>query len=799
MNRMCLLAAFGLLPLLSWGQSTLRGKVQQQGNDAPIAGAEIRLAGMSARSDAAGAFALSLPAGPGRYELTVQAPGYQPETRSLRLPEEADAPLVCLLTRLIAVDEQVLITATRASEKTATTYSTVDRGTIRRLNSGRDIPFLLDQLPSVVVNSDAGAGIGYTGIRIRGSDPTRTNVTINGIPLNDPESHGVFWVNLPDLASSVDNIQVQRGVGTSTNGAGAFGATLNLQTSRLHYEPYAEYAGTLGAFNTRKHTLSAGTGLIGSRFAVDARLSSIYSDGWVDRAFSDLNSWYVSAGYYGKKSLLKLLAFSGAEQTYQSWWGIPEAYLDDQALRRSNYYTYENETDNYRQDHYQLHYTWSPRPALDVNASLHYTYGRGYYEQFREADPFSAYGLPDLVLGGDTLRETDLIRRRWLDNHFYGTVFSVRYRPSERVELTLGGGLNRYDGEHFGELIWMQFAGDRRIRDRYYESHSRKLDGNVYLKGFWQLSRRLSAFADLQYRQVDYVFGDSTLRAPGTDNDLRPIQGDELFRFFNPKAGLTWTLSPESRLYASWSVGSREPVRSDFIDAPEGQQPLPETLYDLETGYRLARGRWSFEATGYWMRYRNQLVLNGEINDVGASVRRNVPDSYRLGIELAAAWQAADWLTVSANLALSRNRIRLFEEYLYDYDPFSLEVIRHENVAIAFSPAAVAGASWRFRPVEAVEISLVQKYVGRQFLDNTANRGRSLDPFFVQDLQASWLIPAPWAKELRIGLAVNNLLNAQYEPNGYTFSYKLGGVLYTENYYYPQAGVHALGTLTVRL
>ncbi|MEL7342363.1 MAG: TonB-dependent receptor plug domain-containing protein, partial [Bacteroidota bacterium] len=352
------------------------------------------------------------------------------------------------------ITDEVLISATRANDKTATSYSTVTEADIDKINFGQDLPFMLDQLPSTVVNSDAGAGVGYTGIRIRGTDPSRTNVTINGIPLNDPESHGVFWVNLPDLSSSVNSIQVQRGVGTSTNGSAAFGASINIETSALSQEPYIEVANSLGSFNTRKHTINAGTGLINNRFALDARLSQIASDGWVDRASSDLRSYFVSAGYYGKKHLLKALAFSGREVTYQSWFGIPESSLDDPVLRTSNFYTYENEVDNYGQDHYQLHYSFQPHSTLTFRASAHYTKGGGYFEQFRDGEDLASYGLDPLFLisGMDTITTTDVIRRRWLDNDFYGGIASVQFLPSEGIDLTVGGGWNQYDGDHFGEI-----------------------------------------------------------------------------------------------------------------------------------------------------------------------------------------------------------------------------------------------------------------------------------------------------------------------------------------------------------
>jgi iron complex outermembrane receptor protein len=790
MGWLCL--SLGLL-----AQGGVAGKVVEASSGKAVAGVRLSLSPgqQEVQSDESGDF--QIPAAPGRYLLRAEAEGYLPWELNVRLP--LPGPLSIRLLRESPLTEEVIISATRAGEKTATTYSSLDAEEIRRQNFGQDLPFLLNQVPGTVVSSDAGAGIGYTGIRIRGTDPTRTNVTINGIPLNDPESHGVFWVNLPDLASSTDNIQVQRGVGTSTHGAAAFGATLNLQTHPFKPEPFAAYTASAGSFSTWRHSLEAGSGLLKGGFAVDARLSRIQSDGWVDRAFSDLRSLSVNAARYGSRSLLKFVLLSGQEQTYQSWFGIPEAYLSDPALRRSNYYTYDNETDNYQQDHYQLFYSLSPARALTLNAALHYTYGRGYYEQYRAGDELAFYGLVPVVLGGDTVRTSDFIRRRWLDNHFYGFTFSGNYDPAERLSLIFGASGSRYDGEHFGELIWARVAGSSEIRDRYYESFSRKQDRNAFLKATWQPLGRLSVYADLQLRSIGYRLGDSILLGPGLDNGGLPVLGDYRFLFFNPKAGLTWALGKSADVYASWAVAQREPVRSDFIDAPAGRQPLPERLSNVEAGFRYQRERLFAQATYYFMDYRNQLVLNGQINDVGASVRQNVPDSYRMGVELDLRAALSPALSLAANLALSRNRIRVFEEYLYNYDPFEVEIIRHEDSDIAFSPALVGGGSLGWTPLRGLELRWLSKYVGRQFLDNTSNPGRALDAFWVNDLHLRYELAGGAWGSAELGLLVNNALNAQYEPNGYTFSYRLGADLFTENYFYPQAGRNFLLRLSVRM
>ena len=790
-----------ILPVFCLAQFSIQGTISHKSNGNPLVDAKVMITDVDKQVSVnqAGSFRFDN-LKPGKYNLAVSAEGFLSVVRSVNV-ETQDLTLNFRLIPLKTISDEVLITSIRATEKTATTYSSLDKEEIKKLNFGQDIPFLLNQLPSTVVNSDAGAGIGYTGMRIRGSDPTRTNITINGIPYNDAEAHGVFWVNLPDFASSVDNIQVQRGVGTSTNGAAAFGASINIQTTTLNYEPYADISNAYGSFNTWRNTVSVGTGLIKEKFSVDARLSNITSDGWVDRAFSDLKSFYVSAGYYGKKSILKLNVFAGKEQTYQSWWGVPEAFLEDEELRRSNYYTYDNETDNYSQDHYQLLYSVEPIDGLNLNIAGHYTRGRGYFEQFKDGEDLADYGSNPLFLiaGADTITSTDLIRRRWLDNDFYGFTYSANYTPNDKLQLTLGGGLNQYDGDHFGEVIWAQYAGDLHIRDRYYDNRGFKTDFNTYLKGTFQFTPNLVAYGDLQIRTIDYRFGDSSLINPGIDNDQQMILGDENYVFFNPKFGLTYQISPRMNVYTSFSVANREPVRSDFIDAPADRTPLHETLRNLEVGYRFKTKSLQGSANFFLMDYTNQLVLNGELNDVGASVRQNVADSYRAGIELVGELAIIpNKLILGANLSLSRNKIAAFEEIIYNYVPFEVEVNTYENTDIAFSPNVIGGGTLSFRPIEGMDLSLVSKYVGRQFMDNTSNEGRALDAFFVNDLRFNYTITPSWAKEIRIGLLVNNIFNAQYEPFGYTFSYRLGAELITENFYYPQAGTNYLASLAFR-
>ena len=763
--------------------------------------------------------------GSGGYELTVSHPGYTSQKSSFNL--SGDVFLNIELVPSIVVTDEVIVSSTRATSQSGTTFKTLSREDIEKQNFGQDLPFLLDQTPGVVVNSDAGMGVGYTGLRIRGSDPTRINVTINGIPYNDPESHGVFWVNLPDLASSANSLQIQRGVGTSTNGAGAFGATINMSTNSLRAKSYAEFDNSFGSFNTRKHTISAGTGLLKDRWAVDMRLSKIASDGWVNRATTDLQSYFFSGGYYGDKTILKLNIFGGKERTYQSWYGTPEAvakedeagitaYADRNFIfgaerdrlfdegRQYNFYTYDNEVDNYQQDHYQLHLAHQINSKLNLTGALHYTYGRGYFEQFRAEDDFADYplvfGINELEVAGDTISGTDLIRRRWLENHFYGLTWSLNYRPSRKVDFAFGGAANRYDGDHFGEVIWAEFAPNSDIRDRYYDNRALKDDVNAFVKGNVALGDKLTAYIDLQYRNVYYQWGDSSLNSPGIDADQRPIQGEARYHFFNPKAGLTMKLNQASQLYASFAIGNREPVRSDFIDAPEGQTPSNETLHNLELGYRFKGKKLSLQANAYWMDYDNQLVATGELNDVGAIVRTNVKDSYRAGVEIDGSYSFTQDLHLGANLALSDNRIKNFNETVYQYGSdgsFGVKVNEFSNTYISFSPAVITGASLVWEPVKGGELAVINKYVGRQYLDNTSNPDRSLDPYYVAQFRASYGWKPSWAQEIRLSFQLNNLFDARYSPNGYTYNYEYDDVLIVENFLYPQAGRHVMGAVSL--
>ncbi len=796
-----------LLAAGAFAQHTLSGIVRDAQSNEPLVNATVQLKsnGRYAVSDTDGRFSFGDVSGD--VVLAVSYLGYLDHTQPVSI--NTDVSVEILLEPTAILTDEVVVRATRATDKTPTTHSTISKADIEAQNFGQDVPLLLNWTPSVVTTSDAGTGIGYTGIRIRGSDPTRINVTINGIPYNDSESTGTFWVDIPDIASSSESIQIQRGVGTSTNGAGAFGATINLQTNVRRDDAYAEVSNTFGSFNTRKHTFNFGTGLLNNHFVVDGRLSRIASDGFIDRAFSDLNSYYFSAGYFGRKTMLKAIFFGGNERTYQSWYGVPESRLknDTEAMlttamnegwneeqtdnllqsdsRTFNPYLYENQVDNYRQDHYQLHFSHTPGSALTINTALHYTPGKGYYEEYRYDEDPANYGLA----GGAS---TDLIRRRWLDNDFYGLTWSVNY-DKHNWNLVAGGAWNRYDGDHFGEIIWSQ-AGGVSYEHPYYFNNGDKRDFNVFIKGNYPLGERLNAFVDLQYRRIDYTVA-------GTENKLNDILVDATFNFFNPKAGVTYSVTDNSQLYASYAVANREPVRDDFLDF-EGSDPEHETLNNLEIGYRGTTDRLSFQANYYLMNYTNQLVLTGELNDVGAYVRTNAGNSYRMGIELQGAVKLGEKVTWNANVTFSRNKIKdyteVLEDYGEDFSEFNLIRTTFKDTDIAFSPSIIAGSTLTFHAFPNGEVSLLTKYVGKQYLDNTGNDARRIDAYLVNDLRLSWSWQPSFLKEIRLSFLVNNLFEELYESNGFTYGYLAGSAEYRENFYFPQAGRNFMGTIGIK-
>jgi iron complex outermembrane receptor protein len=782
---------FLFLTHVLFGQK-VEGIVRDQETQAPLWGASVRVQGSQrgVLTDSKGHFTLSDLSADAILQISFV--GYQGKEVA------TSATSQIALTRSSYLQDEVVVQATRADANSGMAYTSVSAESLAKSNVGQDMPILLNFTPSVVTTSDAGAGVGYTGIRIRGSDATRVNVTVNGIPINDSESQGTYWVNMPDMASSVHSVQIQRGVGTSTNGAGAFGGSVNLQTNTFESKAYGEINASGGSFGTLKTTIKAGSGLMNDKFTVDARVSRVVSDGYIDRASSNLQSAYLSAAYFTKGAFIRLNYFTGREKTFQSWYGTPESRVsgsvaDMQAFiarnylgaaeadnllqsgRTYNYYTYANQTDNYAQDHVQLLTNHQLSATWDLDANLHYTYGRGYYEEFKPSVDLLAYGLSDKPI-------VDVVRQKWLDNDFYGSTFALRYTGSERLKLTVGGAWNRYLGRHYGLIIQpLAYAGHE-----WYRSRAQKTDLNLYAKANLALSTVWNAYFDLQYRGVGY-------KMAGIGDKRQDISQVSSYDFVNPKVGLTGQLSENTKVFASYAVGSKEPSRQDFIDNP-GATPRPEFLRDLEVGYQRNGKAYAFQLNGYWMDYTDQLVLTGAVNAVGEAIRVNVPASYRLGVEASLNWQLSPRLLWQGNVTLSQNRIRNFTEKLVEYADYSVVEVNHGTTNIAFSPSVIAGntLTYNFRKMEA---SLLSKFVGKQFLDNTSNAARALPAYMTQDVRFAYA----FTSKLRTTLLLNNVLNALYSSNGYTYSYLYEGNMTTENFQYPQAGFNFLLGLSVRL
>ena len=666
--------------------------------------------------------------------------------------------------------DNVLVSAVRVTTKTPVSFSNLDKKDIKYRNLGQDIPILMNYLPSVVTTSDAGNGMGYTGIRVRGSDATRVNVTINGIPYNDAESQGTFWVNMPDFASSVESLQLQRGVGTSTNGSGAFGASLNMLTDNYAAKANGEVSNSFGSYNSRKHTVKFSTGLLNDHFELAGRLSTIKSDGYIDRASSDLKSYFLQGSYVGKTTLIKALVFGGTEKTYQSWNGIDAVTLnDDRRFNSAGMFTdeegknrfYDNETDNYKQDHYQLHWGESFSDKWSTNLAFHYTKGKGFYENYKEDADMADYGLLPI----DAVSTTDLVRQKWLDNDFYGTTFSAKYKE-EKLDIILGGGWNKYEGDHFGKVIWARNASQSELGDHYYDDFSTKTDGNIFAKANYQLTQQLSFYGDLQYRNVTY-------KANSWETGLV----DDNFNFFNPKAGLNFEINQKNTLYFSYARANREPNRTDY----EGGNVRPEKLNDYELGWRFNSEKFQLTSNFYYMQYKDQLILTGTLDDVGAPIRSNSEKSYRLGFEVDATIKLSEKFIIRPNFTLSSNKN-------VDLD---VEGQNYGTTDIAYSPSVIAGNIIVYSPIQGLHISLLQKFVGEQYMNNIELPSAKLADYFVNDLNVSYEIKLKSVfKSIMVTGLVNNILDKEYVSNGYMWD--------VYPYYYPQAGINFLAGLTLK-
>ena len=833
MKKSILTGSLLLFASFLFSQTELKGKITDE-HGSPLPGASVVLLetrqGIVANEEGI-YFFKDLP--PNTYHVRATYVGFQEVTHTTVIPEGVSSAILHFsLEESAILLDALTVQATRAGEKSPFTYSTIKKEELETRNLGQDVPYLLDATPSVVVNSDAGAGIGYTGIRIRGTDPTRINVTINGIPLNDAESQGVFWVDLPDFAASTEDIQIQRGVGTSTNGAGAFGATINLNSSQIHTDPYAEISGTAGSFGTWKSSISFGTGTLGKdtdlpihqftnspKFTLDGRLSRITSDGYIDRASVGLKSFYLSGAYFGEKRSLRANVFSGHEITYQAWNGVPAQWVGDEKLRRFNVSgtekpgePHDDEVDDYTQTHYQLVYNEELSSNWHLNLTGHYTRGFGFFEQYKaDESPLRYLLLPPAC--PDTLGECeyDYIRRRWLDNHFFGGIGALHFNSDgKRLQATLSGGWNQYLGDHYGEIIWGEHLEGAEPGHRYYFGTGDKRDLNVFTKIQYSLTPWLHGFADLQLRQVDYEI-------TGTDNDLRLTNAAVDYLFFNPKAGFLFDFDEKTTAYASFAVANREPNRSDFTDAAEGNQPQPERLLNTEAGLRYRSGGRAFGVNFYHMLYQDQLVLTGNINDVGAPIRTNVPHSYRLGVELTGTVSLAKKLTLEANATLSQNKIKNFTEYIDNWDTWGQEAVEHGTTDIAFSSNLIAFGRLNYDVLknenQQLTVALAGKHVGRQYIDNTSNENTVLDAYTTGELQFRYILKPKFVEELSFNLLINNLFDARYSANAWTYRYisagydgrpddpytRLeGGDVYNLTGFYPQAGRNFLAGVSVR-
>lgn len=798
--------------LISMAQSNVTGKVTDAKYQ-PLVGVRVQSAdGRTVSTNAIGVFKFN-DITPNEI-LTIDQPGYGiiqvivPERRGkLDMPKAFDTLRVVLPLSSKKLDEVACITIRLAPE--ATNVTKLNKQGLNAKNYGQDIPFLLDQMPSVVTTSDAGNGIGYSGIRVRGIDASRLNVTINGIPVNDPESHDVYWVNMPDLVSSTQSIDFQRGVSASTNGAAAFGASLNLKTNDIVDQASAKLDASYGSFNSFKTSIQANTGLIKGKYFVETRLSRIGSDGYIDRATSNLRSWYVSAGWVGKQTVLRGLAFSGKEITYQSWYGTPEsvvfgnaadrnAYADRNGLtdaerqnllnagRTYNYYTYQNQVDHYQQDNYQVHLTHRFKNSKWVaNAAGHYTYGRGYYEEYRAGDDLASYQISPVILGGDTVTSANLIRRRWLDNNFLGAVYGLSYQGN-RFQVTTGGAVNNYRGAHFGEVIWAQFASDAELGDRYYDEMGNKFEFSQYAK-VQNTYNKFKWVADLQYRYVNYEF----LGLDMVSGELKDVTQTVDFHFINPKASLFYQLKSNHQFYLSIGRSNREPVRRDFRESTPSSRPKSEALTDYEFGYTWQGRGLVLKANLYHMDFENQLALTGQINDVGGYTRTNIKDSYRQGIEIEAKYKRIKNLEINGNVTLSRNKAMNYVDYLDVYldslPYYTQQTTTYAQTTLSFSPSVIAGLGLTYTiPNWNLSLDWTSKFVGKQYMDNIETS--ELPAFNYSSFGLRKTFKTKENTVIQLSGIVNNVFNQMYSNNGYAFAYQYAGVKTTERFFYPQAG-----------
>ncbi len=720
----------------------------------------------------------------GKYTLMISELGYKAYKSRINLNKNTFIEIY-LYPDTVPLDE-VVIYSVKASKDMPVTYTNIKKSQIQEQNLGQDVPYLLDFTPGVVTTSDAGAGVGYTGIRIRGISSQQINVTLNGVPLNDPESHGVYWVDIPDFAASTESIQIQRGVGTSTFGTGAFGAAISLTTDKINKEPFAQLQASAGSFNTKKYSIKGSTGLLNNHFEFTGRYSKITSDGYIDRAWSNMSSYYLSGAYKDKKNTLKAIFFGGAEETYQAWYGVDKATMETNrtfnyagAIYDNNWNIkgfYDNEIDHYKQDHTQLHYEYRMAENIKFNLTAHYTYGRGYYEQYKQDRDFADYGLTPINLNGTTIDKTDLIRRKWLDNDYYGLIASTTY-STDNMRVILGMAANEYDGRHFGRVIWARYASDSEINHEYYRNTGEKKTISGFAKSIYNITDDLKLYTDVQFRKINYNIN-------GTLDYNSPFTVDDNLFFINPKIGLMYDINYNQQAYLSVAQTHREPNRDDYVNNP-ASKPHYETLNDIEAGWKYREEKISLETTLFGMFYTDQLVLTGQIDNVGNPIRKNVGKSYRAGIEVQAAYQLNPKWEFSGNLSFSKNKNK---------DYFEVEngvPVSYGDTNITYSPEWIAAAVVQWRPISALNIKLYSKYVGEQYMDNKNTPESKLDAYFVENALITYSFKKNnYFDNLQLQLKINNLFDAKYVSNGYMWG--------STAYYFPQAGRNFLLGINVK-
>ncbi|MAN27591.1 MULTISPECIES: TonB-dependent receptor [Mesonia] len=786
MKNVLFLVGFCFISLLGIAQETytLSGTVILNNTALPGANITVKNSSKATTTDFNGFYSLALEEG--NYTL-IFSYGNQ---KTVEVELTGDQTLDVDLTGTHESLEEVFLSSIRVDADSPITYSNLTNEEIEERNLGQDIPVLMNYLPSVVTTTDAGNGVGYTGIRVRGSDATRTNVTVNGIPINDAESQGTFWVNMGDFASSTENIQLQRGVGTSTNGAGAFGASINILTDRYSEEAYAEVANSYGSYNTHKHTVKFSTGLFNDHWEFAGRASQIKSDGYIDRAESDLKSYFLQGSYVNDGTLVKAIMFGGKERTYQAWYGVTQQEIDSlgRTYNPAGRYTdengnvkfYNNQTDNYQQDHYQLLWNQKYNKNWSSNLAFHYTRGKGYYEEYEVDRVLTNFGLEPFMANGEEVTKSDLVNTSWLDNHFYGTTFSVNYQ-NNTVDAIVGGGWNRYDGDHFGEVIYTRFARNNDPYEPFYENNAVKTDFNLYTKATVSLTDQLAVYGDLQIRTINY-------EGNGPTQELPDFPIDANFSFFNPKGGFTFQFNEENQLYGSVAVAHREPSRSDYEDAFKNgeNEPTEERLVDYELGWRFKSGKTQVNTNLYFMNYKDQLVLTGEIDEEGAAIRKNSGKSYRLGLEVDANIQVNDWLSLRPNIAVSQNKNK-------DFVGFDDDIQQNlGDTDIAYSPNIIAGNIIRISPARNLQLNWLSKYVGEQYMTNLELKASKLESYFVNDFNVQYVWDkAPLFKEVVFTGLVNNIFDVNYISNGnfYSSEYII---------YYPQATINFLAGITLK-